>query len=178
MAKTGWIKQLAAAGLRDRQTYILLEESAERQLRNAGLQSTLKLYKKIAATRDIAVLLTLERLALQQEIQFYANSAEEHNSIKTALQQLGDADNALLIVVDAESYRKAMTTYSSKRIENGLPLDGFREFIKSHTTRLTNRLAGQLSGPEKELLRQRKKNLHVAKEEYVILQKRALEVLT
>ena len=97
--------------------------------------------------------------------------------LKTALLQRDDAGKALGIVVFPEAYRKATDTYSSKRIENGLPLDGFREFIKSHTTRLTNRLAGQLSGHEKEIVRQRKANLLVAKEVYVALQKKALELL-
>lgn len=174
MAKTGWIKQLVDAGFRDRQTYKLLEASTERQVRDAGLQSTLELYKHIAAQRDITLLLTLERLALEQEREFYANSPEEHNSIKTALQQLDDAENALAIVAISEAYQKATTTYSSKRMESGLPLDGFREFIKSHTTRLSNRLAGQLSGPEKEIVRQRKVNLLVAKDVYVALQQQAL----
>jgi len=64
--------------------------------------------------------------------------------------------------------------YPAKSKENGLPLDSFREFIKSHSTRLTNRLAGHLAMPEKEILRQRKVSLQQARLLYVELQIQAL----
>ena len=60
--------------------------------------------KELSVAGDINDLLTAERFILNQELFLYTNSAGEHSSIKTALQPLGDADNSLLIVVDAEIY--------------------------------------------------------------------------
>lgn len=57
-----------------------------------------------------------------------------------------------------------------------MPLDAFRDFLKSHSARLTNRLAGQGSPPEKLLLRQRKENLSVIKECYMEFQRKALSL--
>ena len=176
MAKIGWHSKLTQVSFNIWEAHRLLEESKERRAHNEGLAELLALLKELAVAGDINVLLTAERFILNQELSLYANSAEEHNSIKIALLQLDDAQKAFGIVVFPEAYQKATDTYSSKRTENGLPLDGFREFIKSHATRLANRLAGQLSGPEKEILRQRKANLLVAKDVYVALQKKALHI--
>lgn len=113
-------------------------------------------------------------MLLHLELQNRANSPEETNSIKTAVLQLEEAQKSLAVVKDSAAYTAVAETYSSKRKEAGLPLDSFREFLKSHTTRLTNRLAGPLSVPEKNILRQRKENLRVVKELYVTMQRKAL----
>jgi hypothetical protein len=109
-----------------------------------------------------------------QELSLYANSPEERSSITTALNQLAEARQSLAIVRDRAAYKRAATTYSARRTENGLPLDSFREFLKSHVARLSNRLAGRLTENEKEILRQRKINLGVVREEYIALQQLAL----
>jgi hypothetical protein len=159
---------------RDWKAHELLEASTERQSLNKSLAITLTILKNIADSRDIPLILASERLLLTQEISLYANSPEEHSSITTALAQLGDAMQAWKIVTMAETYKNAAKTYPAKRMEGGLPLDSFREFIKSHSTRLGNRLAGRLAEPEKEMLRQRKVNLGVAKTIYMTLQRNAL----
>lgn len=111
---------------------------------------------------------------MHQELKNYSNSPEESNSIKTALVQLKEAKNSLDIVQDPQVYQGATATYSGKRKEAGLPLDSFREFLKSHSTRLGNRMASPLSVPEKNILRQRKENLNMVKEVYVVMQRDAL----
>ena len=174
---------MGTAGLRDKYSrrvsadwiaHCAIEESRERLLHSKGLAISLKVLKKIAAEKDMDLLLAVEEITLKQELQFYVNAPEEKNSVTTAIGQLHEALACLNIVKHSENYRAATTAFPGKQKVNGLPLDGFREFIKSHTTRLANRLAGQLSGPEKEILRQRKANLLVAKEIYVGLQKKAL----
>ena len=130
--------------------------------------------KIIGTSKDIYTILESERISLELELIHYSNSPEERNSIKQALAQIIEAKSALSVVVDSATYLPATATYSGKRKENGLPLDAFREFLKSHTTRLTNRLAAPLSVPEKNILRQRKENLQVVKELYMELQRKAL----
>jgi serine phosphatase RsbU (regulator of sigma subunit) len=170
MALTGLISELLNQISQDWELYQRLEASKERQARDKSLAITLALLKRVAATKDINLILATEKLLISQELSLYANSPEEHNSIKAALSQLEDAERALLIVRNFEAYQNATSTYPAKRKENGLPLDSFREFIKSHSTRLTNRLAGHLAMPEKELLRQRKASLQQAKLLYIALQ--------
>ena len=120
------------------------------------------------------MILTTEKILLNQELSLYANSPEEQSSIKTTLNQLEDAEQALRIVHDSKIYIGATCTYPAKRKENGLPLDSFREFIKSHGTRLTNRLASRIANLEKEILRQRKLNLAAARATYITLQQKSL----
>ncbi|MDR3299680.1 MAG: hypothetical protein LBU43_06685 [Candidatus Accumulibacter sp.] len=156
----------------DWKAYHQLEISKERQDIDTSLENTLTMLKCLADPMDISLILASEKLLLNQELSLYANSLEERNSVETALSQLEEAEQALLIVHIPEVYKNATRTYPAKHREKGLPLDGFREFIKSHSARLTNRLAGRLTVPEKEILRQRKINLGLVKSTYIALQQK------
>ncbi|GAB1253001.1 hypothetical protein [Desulfovibrio falkowii] len=138
----------------------------------------LLILKQINKDKDLLLLLAVEGLSLTQERELRANSPEEVNSINAAQLQLQEANNALNVVKDPSAYKAATETYSSKQREAGLPLDAFREFIKSHTTRLSNRLSAPLSVQEKNILRQRKENLRTAKDIYIALQRKALSLST
>lgn len=130
--------------------------------------------KHIGKSNDIDTLLNSEKIILEFDLSNRANSLEETNSIKTALVQLADAQRAYKVVQDVNIYKEGTEAFSTRQREAGLPMDAFREFIKSHTTRLTNRLSAPLPASEKNLLRQRKENLKVAKEPYIVLQRKAL----
>ena len=111
---------------------------------------------------------------LYQELALYANSSEEINSIKKSIAQIQEAKISLNVVNNSHYYQEATKTYSAKNKEAGLPLDSLRQFIKSHTARLSNRMTGNLSVPEKNILRQRKENLSMVKELYINMQREAL----
>ena len=152
----------------------VLDESSEQKIARASRDMLLSFFKDVARSNDVKSILEIENAALLLELKHRANSREEVNSINAALSQLQDAQKSFVIVQNHEAYRPCAATYSSRQKEAGLPMDGFREFIKSHTTRLTNRLSAPLSVPEKNLLRQRKENLQVAKGVYTELQREAL----
>lgn len=81
---------------------------------------------------------------IRHSLKFDANSPEETQSLKTAAAQLDAAAKCLNVVCnDPKGYTASAQTYSTKRKEAGLPLDAFRDFLKSHTARLTNRPAGE-----------------------------------
>jgi hypothetical protein len=147
---------------REWETNLRLEASHERHALIKSQNNTLSLLSEIANANNIQLILLFERLLLNQELSLYANSPEEINSIKTALVQLDEAEESLLIVQKIDIYKQSSQTYSSKRKEKGLPLDSYRDFLKSHSSRLSNRLAGRLTPIEKDILRQRKTNLAVA----------------
>lgn len=90
--------------------------------------------------------------------------------------QFQEAKKSLAVVHDPKGYQDATATYSGKRKESGLPIDSFREFLKSHNTRLTNLMKSQLSVPEKSILRQRKEILGMVKEGYMGLQRKSLGI--
>lgn len=151
-----------------------LEASLAMQKRNATLSERLILLKEVKAAKDINVALGVEEMLLRQELTRYANSPEQRNSISTAIQQLQEAKQSLSVVQDHKGYQAATATYSGKKKEGGLPLDSFREFLKSHNTRLTNRMTSPLSMPDKSILRQRKEILGIVKEVYIGMQRKAL----
>ena len=70
---------------------------------------------------------------MEQELHLYANSPEEVQSTKAAITQFSDAQNPLKAVQDNYGYRIAASTYSSKRLTNGVPIDLIIEYIyKNH----------------------------------------------
>lgn len=174
MEKTGLINKFLSASSRNWEAVTLLNDSKEHHALTASLSETLHILKEVAISKNIETMIAIEKFALILELENHGNSSEERNSIKTALQQLEDAQKSLVIVKDDTAYQASTETYSTKRKESGLPLDSFREFLKSHTTRLTNRLAAPLSAPEKNILRQRKENLQVARDLYIKMQRTAL----
>ena len=174
MAKTGLINRFLIQQDRIYEMYHLLHNSIEAQNYNTGLHESLKFLEEIKLSKNITLILGVEEIVLRQELAVYTNSPEQHNSITTAIEQLQDAKASLNIVSNPKQYQIATATYPANQKEAGLPVDSFRAFLKSHSTRLTNRMASALSVPEKDILRQRKENLIVVKELYVALQRKAL----
>lgn len=176
MEKTGLIAEILTAINNNWKEHCLLNECKEKQSYDASLRESLVLLKKVHGCEDVSLLLGIEKMLLIQEQTHYANSPEEVSSIKKALIQLDEAKTFFPCVHDHKIYKNVTLSYSGRRKENNLPLDCFREFIKSHSTRLTNRLAAPLPIPEKNLLRQRKDNMRVAKELYIDFQRKALDI--
>lgn len=178
MGKTGLITKIGLNINQGWRSHQLVESSKEMQERNVLLSETLNLLKEVKATKNIHVALGVEEMMLRQELALYANSPEQRNSITTAIQQLQEAKQSLSVVQDTKVYQTATTTYSGKKKKGGLPLDSFREFLKSHNTRLTNQMTSPLSMPEKSILRQRKEILGMVKEVYIGMQRMALGMET
>ncbi|NDV26898.1 hypothetical protein [Desulfovibrio sp. JC010] len=175
MAKTGLLIKLSIKLSDDWKSYQQKENTPEALAFQNGLKDTLDMFKELAEAKDPKAILEAEQIALIQEKEF-ANSAEMVNSIKPGLTQLQEARQSLELVHDSETYQKVTAAFSGKRKQGGLPMDGFREFIKSHQARLTNRLKSDGSHEEKNILRQRKTNLKIANETYIKLQKKALGI--
>jgi hypothetical protein len=151
-------------------------ESPQYKNQEKSASNTLIFLRRVAQTRDIHVLLDVERLALEHTLKYDTNSPEERQSVKAALDQLDSCRKCLdSLMNNPAGYRENVDpTYSSKAREAGLPLDAAREFFKSHVTRLTNNLVSKASQVEKLLLRQRKENISVMRECYAELQRKAL----
>lgn len=153
-----------------------LAASPAMKARNQSINETLSLLKEVKATKNLTLALGVEELFLRQELATYANSPEQHNSVNMAIKQLQEAKKSLAVVHNHEAYQAVAETYSPKRKEAGLPIDSFREFLKSHNARLTNLMKGPLSVPEKNILRQRKEILGMVREVYMGMQRNALGI--
>jgi hypothetical protein len=150
-------------------------ESALQKKHNEGLMKTVLYLRRQAKSGDIASMLEDERLILSHALEFSANSPQEKNSLKSAIAQLDEGRHCFEeLVANPDAYNQNQSSFSTKRKQAGLPLDAAREFFQSHSTRLDNRLAGKSSHFEKLLFTQRKDNLHIIKNAYVELQRKAL----
>lgn len=174
MAIIGLLNKITGLNLGNWNAHKEVENSEEQQLLDASRRQTLVAVKEVASSKDIYTILETERIILVQDLEYHGNSQEEISSIQTALHQYAEAQDSLETVKDGLAYQAGTKTYSSRHREGGLPIDSMREFLKSHTTRLSNRLAAPLSVSEKNILRQRKENLKVAKELYIGMQREAL----
>lgn len=155
----------------------VLLKSQEQKNYDAGIMTTVNHLRQQAKERNVGSMLDDERLMLTHSLKFDANSQEEKNSLKAAIEQLDESRSCFeSLTTDPEAYKKNEKTYPSKKKEAGLPLDAARDFFKSHTTRLTNILTGKSSHYEKVLVRQRKENLNIVKDAYVELQRKALGI--
>ncbi len=177
MVKTGLLLEVLKRANRDWENYHQKENTPETISFQDGLKKTLEFLNEVGKSGSPKIILGVEKILLLQERETYANSPEMMNSVKPALADLEDANKAFALVTnDHAGYAKATEAFSSKDKKKGLPLDACRKFISSHTTRLTNRLRGVSSVPEKNILRQRKINLAAANKQYKDLQREALGI--
>jgi hypothetical protein len=174
MVKTGLLNSLLTQEEYNFEAYKQLLASNQAKTREKGLKATHDLLREVHAEKDINLALEAEHMLLRLELKNLANSKEETQSLNKSIEQIKEANDSLNIIQDNQSYQKAAKTYSGKNKEAGLPLDAMRQFIRSQSARLYNRMAGPLSVPEKNILRQRRENLGMVKELYIAMQREAL----
>ena len=177
MEKTGYYDNLLTLIQTDwlnRKRILQTEASASY---TKGLGITEKAYATISNVRDIELITRAEALTVLREYELYGkDDPSTRSSLNAAISDFSVIANALPTVQDAAKYKIASTTHHSKKKINGIPIDGFHEAINSHITRLGNRIRTiGISAAEKDILRQRKTNMKVAKDLYIQLQKKALE---
>jgi hypothetical protein len=174
MAKTGLINDILGISEANFKTHTLFLGSKEFLSHNDGLKEMLVCLKKVYATKDIHILLGTEELLLRQELNRYANSSEEVDVVVKGLEQIQEAKRALSTVQKPKEYQIFDATLAARNKDAGLPMDAMRLFLKSQSARLSNQMTGNLSVPEKNILRQRKENLGMVKDIYMTMQREAL----
>lgn len=140
------------------------------------MRQTLESLKKIYEDGDFDTLLVSEEILLQEELQKYANSQEQVVSIEHAQQQIASAHKALeLLRTNPDGYKSLLDGIKDSDIQkDGTPIDKFRDFLRSHRTRLRNKLAANLSVPEKDILRVRKDIVNEMERQYKKMQREVL----
>ena len=145
------------------------------------LRGLAKTAQELEAIRkeDLRVIIDTEILALEHEKQLYGEEDPTViPSLQTAIDSLKtEVKGAIKTAEIPEDYKKAALTHSSKRQYMGVPIDGCHEALNSHVTRLENRIRTVgVPVPEKHILIARKENIKQAKQLYVAMQHKALDI--
>ena len=131
--------------------------------------------QKVGNSGELETILRAERLVLDNERTYYADTRLMEGSLDNAL---GDIEAALKLadtVQNPEAYKAIADGHTRPRNRIGdLPKDEARQFFKSHRARLENLEKARLMGLDKALIAVRKNNLNVASGGYIELQKIAL----
>lgn len=139
----------------------------------AAQNSLLHKLQAVGATKDLDALLLAEKLILNNEKEFYADTPVMESSLSHALTEINAALTLVGKVREPGLYKSVTDDYyqTIKNRIGGLPKDEARQFFRSHHSRLTNHEKSRLSDDDKQLIRARKANLNQAKANYVELQK-------
>ncbi len=175
MGKIGLINELTEGLNVKFLAFAQKESTREAEAFSDCCANTFGILRDIAETGDPEIILRAEKGLLDDELQHYSNFPEMANSLKTAHKEIDGAFRALESLQTPGAHRVLADSLSHKDIQNGLPLDGFRKFERSHQTRLANHLKGNLPLHEKALLRQRRENLQIARNAYIHFQQKVLE---
>lgn len=169
------LSDVANAAKQDWLNWQQTKQSVATKTYHDGLSATIELLNEVGSTNNVELILNVEKILLNREKESYVNSSEIEYIVLRSLNNIDDAFNCLELVEDPKAYFEATKAFSSDDIKEGLPLDGLRRFIRSHTSGLTARLRSFAPEVEKEVVRKRIENLMTAEAQYKDMQTAALK---
>lgn len=120
----------------------------------------LRSLRELGKSGDLSEITAIERVMIEAERAYYANSKSMDSSLNAALNELDVIDKHIGIVDDPVRYRAVDEAYSLPRNRKaGLPNDEARQALRSHYTRLNNMDKVRLGDVEKQIIDARKSNL-------------------
>ena len=135
----------------------------------------IKNFKDIKATKDIGLILEVEKTVLRDISDNYLFGEEIIASNSKALDDIVLAQATLEKVYDAETYQCVAEEHQSKdKSIEGRPKDQTRMFIKSHKARLKNEMKSVNTHSYLGYLNARHDCIRVAEKEYIKLQDKAM----
>lgn len=139
--------------------------------------------RSMSKSKDIVGILNFERAVLKYELSKCSDIPQDQGkitSLGTAVRDLDKAREVFDNVFNPEKYKEIVSSYSEQKIDrtkDGLPRDAFHRFIDSHITRLGNRLIHDDGSFEKRnFIKTRRESVSFAKQEYMNLQSKALNI--
>ena len=137
----------------------------------------LSLLEEAADSRDLWLLLQIEREFMRLDLEHIAHARENIRRLRAGLRQINKAIPMLDYVDNPSGYHWAgiFYTLSEDLVGNSeLPKDAMHRFFASHKTRLENIRSGSDHQNKTALLNARESNMDLAKKLYMDLQRRAL----
>ncbi len=123
------------------------------------------------SSNDISNILGHEKLLLRMEKENRITSSDQLSSVNKGLERVQDAERAIIALNSGHYAGLCMGLASKDYDSEGLPLDGFRKFVKSQSISLTNRKKADSEAEKKEILTERINNLKHAESMYKALQR-------
>jgi len=153
-----------------RRTNLARERTAQRQKLLSGIRQT-------TASKNLSLIIAVEKDILIYDLTHYANSHAMVASLQTAIDELQAVEHHLTLVADPDAYRIVNQAHSlRKKRKAGLPFDDARQALASHHARLANLDKSRLEEDEKHIIDARKAAMDVAQKLYIAQQMHTLGV--
>ena len=137
----------------------------------------LEIFKKAAEEGDIHTIIATDRAFNQAELEQFADSPDMRNSLRQGIRDLEIIETYLNYVKDPAKYKLINEVCMREKNRKGaLPYDEARQCLRSHAARLKNLDTSRMDKPERDILEQRRKNIKIAEDVYIALQKTALNI--
>ena len=135
--------------------------------------------KEIAASGNAEAIIEMEKDFIQNDLEHYARADDKEmtGSLNASLLGVAAIKQQLELVDDPQKYQAIDRGHAlPKNRKQGLPLDEARQSFSSHRARLGNYVKYRLEETEKQLVRERRKALSIAEQDYTARQARTLGV--
>ena len=156
----------------------LSKQRAETNVHRAEL---LQIVKEAKASKDIDLILDVERAFLVNDLELYGNSAGMRSSLTEGITGIDQTKKLLVMLRDPDPSRYAaiddMLKLSTNRTRNGMPKDEARKFFSAQVTRLKNMDKSRLSTEEKMLVAERQPMLRAGEKVYKRIQHQVMTTL-
>ena len=154
-----------------------IDASPQGQERDRISATGLEIFKKAAEEGDIHTIIAADRAFNQAEFEQFADSPDMRNSLRQGIRDLEIIETYLNYVKDPAKYKLINEVCMREKNRKGtLPYDEARQCLRSHAARLKNLDTSRMDKPERDILEQRRKNIKIAEDVYITLQKTALNI--
>lgn len=157
------------------------EQSTKKDIAyNKELHSKLK---EIGKSKDVSLIINAERVIIEDKIDRSKSEGTfnkgSDKSLNESIKDLSMALNSLDKVYDKEWYKSFDANITDKKIDRikGVPRDPVHRFIDSNITRVNNSIISSTANKnERNILVERVSNMKIAKNEYMQLQAKTLDI--
>ena len=139
--------------------------------------------KEIGKSKDVSLIINAERVIIEDKIDRSKSEGTfnkgSDKSLNESIKDLSLALNSLDKVYDKKWYKSFDANITDKKVDriNGVPRDPVHRFIDSNITRVNNSIISSTANKnERNILVERVSNLKVAKNEYMMLQAKTLDI--
>ena len=154
-------------------------QSPQRSETNRHRKELLQIVKEATATKDIDLILDVERAFLVNDLELYGNSAGMRSSLTEGIKGIDQTKKLLAMLRDPSRYAAVddMLKLSTNRTRDGMPKDEARKFFPAQVTRLKNMDKSRLAAEEKMLVAARQPMLRAGDKVYKRLQHQVMTTL-
>lgn len=154
--------------------HAIRETVLARELQNQR-QDMQVLIDRVAHEGNLSQMIASERIIVERDLEYHANSRAMVSSLSTALNEIGAIEQHLGMVDDPVQYKVVNCAYSlPKNRRAGLPFDEARQALASHQARLGNMDKSRLDDEEKGIIDARRAVMQAAGHLYAARQAASL----